>query len=554
MNPKTRLLLVGLLLLFVLVRLPGLSTPYHQDEFKTAIATETSLAKASAFLTHPPMTALLYRADAIIFGGENMRAMPLLFGLISAILLFVVVRRRFDERAALWSVFLYAVSFYGVWSSLMLDTDGAILPTLSLSALYCYDRVREIDSEHPKRWLSLLVLLLIIGLLVKLSFILVIGALVADFLFEKRKELTAERLFYYGAIGAAVLVLVAVAFMLIKLLNPAFSVGGMVSHALYYVRWSGRSYLQIIIQSLKAVFYLSPLILVPLLFVSKDILRKAMPFLWYLGLGFVFYFVLFDFSHGALDKYLMFTIIPLCVLSGAILSKLFTSFSWRDHVPRIIAGVATSVALIALMFIPPEVVALYPKTLWFSRVIHWNWNLLTPFNGGSGPVGFYMSFLVIAISFLVAGVTAFAGRLKKSFATGALVIILFVGVAYNVAFIEEFSFGKMYGSVEDVLNPAVAYLKTAEDIKRVSTHNDIGAYQLKQIGKYDGSHFTAAPQFEAVAHWYLPTFDGVFMVIDFPPLYDGFYRDFFKSCTIIFKTQSGVITSTIYSSCTWTKE
>lgn len=552
MNSKTRLLLVGLLFLFVLVRLPGLSTPYHQDEFKTAIATETSLANASAFLTHPPLTAILYRTDAIIFGGENMRAMPLLFGLISAILLFYVVRRRFDERAALWSVFLYSVSFYGVWSSLMLDTDGAILPALFLSALYCYDRVMGVDSERRKRWLSLLVLVLIIGLLVKLSFILVIGAIAADFLFEKRKELTAERLLYYGAVGAAVLVLTAVAFMLIKLLNPAFSVGGMVSHALYYVRWSGRSYLQIIIQSLKALFYLSPLILVPLLFVSKDILRKAMPFLWYLALGFVFYFILFDFSHGALDKYLMFTIIPLSAIGGMVLSeRLHLDSVRRVH---LIIGAMAAMALVSTLFIVPEVVPLYPKTLWFSRVIHGGWNVLTPFNGGSGPVGFYMSFIVIAISFLIAGVVALAGRLKKSFATGALIIILFVGVAYNVAFIEEFSFGKVYGSVETVLNSSVVYLTTANDIKRVSTHNDIGAYQLKQIGKYDGSHFTAAPQFEASARAVFPTFNGVFLVIDLPPLYNGFYRNFFDSCTILFTEQSGVITVTIYSSCTWTKE
>src|SRR3989344_6691723 len=170
MNQKMRFLLIGLLLLFIVVRLPGLSTPYQQDEFKTAIAAETSLSKASTFLTHPPLTALLFRVDALVFGGGNMRFMPLLFGLISAILLFCVVRRRFDDRAALWSVFLYSISFYGIWSSLMLDTDGAILPTLFLSALYCYDRARS-ESEHSKRWMFLLILALVTGLLVKLSFI-----------------------------------------------------------------------------------------------------------------------------------------------------------------------------------------------------------------------------------------------------------------------------------------------------------------------------------------------------------------------------------------------
>ena len=552
MNPKAPLILIGLLILFVVVRLPGLSSPYQQDEFKTAIAVESSLSAASTFLTHPPLTALLYRADALVFGGTHMRVMPLLFGFLSAVLLFCVVRRRFDYRTALWSVFLYSISFYGVWSSLMLDTDGAILPTLFLAALYCYDRARE-NQKETKLWIFLLVLALVTGLLVKLSFILVIGALVADFLFEKRKELTMARLVYFVAIGAFVAFLTGTVFVAITFFNPAFRIDSMISHALYYVHWSGRSYLQVVIQAIKAIFYLSPLLIVPLFFVSRDILRKATPFLWYLALGFVFYFILFDFSHGALDKYLMFTIIPLCVISGAILSKLTSSFNLRDNSLHLIAGAILSVALTALMFISLEVVPLYPKTEWFSRVTRGDWNMLTAFNGGSGPVGFYASFIFIAYSFIVASVVALAGRIWKPLLGVAAVVIVCIGVAYNSTFIEEFSFGKVYGSVEVVLDSTIEYLKTTDNIKSVSTHNDIGAYELKHIGKY-GSHFTAAPQFEASAREYLPAFDGAFLVIDIPPLYDGFYRDFFNSCTILFTARSGAITSTVYSSCTWTKK
>lgn len=550
MNPKARLLLIGLLFLFILVRLPGLSVPYHQDEFKTAIVTEAGLSEASAFLTHPPLTALLFRTDALVFGGENMRIMPLLFGFLSAVLLFAVVRRRFSERAALWSVFLYAISFYGIWSSLMLDTDGAILPALFLAALYCYDCWRTPDGQ-TKRWLALLLCALIIGLLVKLSFVLVVGVLAIDFLFEKRRELTSKRLLHFGALGAGVLILVVAAFILVKLLNPAFNIGGMVSHALYYVRWSGRSYLQIAIQSLKAAFYLSPLLLVLLPFISKDIVKKTTPFLWYLGLGFVFYFVLFDFSHGALDKYLMFTIIPLSAIGGMILSeRLHLDSIRRAH---IIIGALAAIAFILTLFIVPEVVPLYPKTLWFSRVLHGDWNVLTPFNGGSGPVGFYVSFLTIACGFLIAGFAAIVGRFKKALSPIAFVVILAVGIAYNAAFIEEFSMGTFYGSTETALASALVYLAAADDIKRVNTHNDIGAYELKHMGKYD-SHFTAAPQFERLARDIFPTYKGVFLVVDMPRLYDGFYRDFFNSCTILFTARSGVITSTVYSACTWTKE
>ena len=550
MNRKTTILLIGLLLLFVLVRVPGLSLPYQQDEFKTAIAAETSLSEASTFLAHPPLTALLYRADALIFGGTHLRAMPLLFGLISALLLFYVVRRRFDERAALWSVFLYAISFYGVWSSLMLDTDGAILPTLFLATLYFYDRAQG-ETGTPKRWIALLVLTMVIGLLVKLSFVLIAGVLATDFIFKRREQLTLGRVAYFGALALGGIVLAGATFALVKLIDPAFNVGSMISHALYYVHWSGRSYLQIIIESIKAVFYLSPLLLIPLLFISKDVAKKASPFLWYLGLGGIFYFILFDFSHGALDKYLMFTIVPLCVLSGAILARLFEELVFKRW--QIIGMCAAALVLVFLLFVPQEVVPLYPKTAWFGRVLHGNWNVLTAFNGGSGPVGFYMSFLVIACSFLVASAFALAGRIRKPLLGVAALGIVCTGIAYNAAFIEEFSFGKVYGSTTESLRSALMYIAGTDEIKGIITYNDIGAYELKHMGKY-ASHFTAAPQFEAVSRGAFSTYKGEYLVVDIPPLYDGFYREFFKSCTVLFMARSGVITSTVYSSCTWTKE
>ncbi len=553
MNLKTRAILIGLLVLFIAVRLPGLSTPYYQDEYKTAIAAEASLSKASAFLTHPPLTAFLLRADALVFGGENLRVMPLLFGFVSVILLFYVVRRRFDEHAALWAVFLYAISFYGVWSSLMLDTDGAILPALFLAALYCYDRAKG-NGETSIRWLLLLGVALIVGLLVKLSFVLVFVVLAADFLFEKRRELTSVHLAYAAMMGVSLIILTGAVFFAVTFLNPAFRVDSMISHALYYVRFSDRNYLQVIIQGSKALFYLSPLLLVPLLFMSKDIMRRAAPFFWYLAFGFVFYFVLFDFSRGALDKYLMFSIIPLSVISGAALSRVLAPRSFDDWMRASGVGVALSVVLLTLLFMSPEVVPLYPKTEWFSRVVHGDWNMLTAFNGGSGPTGFYMSFLFIASSFLVAGTAALVGRARASLLGMTAIVVVCTGVAYSVAFIEEFSFGNVYGSVAAVLGPTITYLETTDGIKRINTHNDIGAYQLKRIGKYDGSHFTAAPQFEAAAQEYFPAFGGAFLVVDVPMLYDGFYRDFFDSCTILFVARSGVITSTVYSACTWTKE
>src|SRR3989338_503167 len=143
-----------LLLVFIAIRLPGLSLPYHQDEWKNAEMVRTHLV--GGLSAHPPLMELIYRWSGEIAGADNLRLMPLAFGVLSAWL-------------------LYAVSAYAVLASLMLDMDGTILPTFFLAAVYAYDRFRSATSLRGSYvWLSVLAFALIVGFLTKLSFVLVL--------------------------------------------------------------------------------------------------------------------------------------------------------------------------------------------------------------------------------------------------------------------------------------------------------------------------------------------------------------------------------------------
>ncbi len=548
MNSTARWLLIGILFVFVFVRIQNLHLSYYQDEFKTVIVSEDSLAAASAFLTHPPLTALLFRTDAVVFGGGNMRALPLIFGLLSFALLFVVVRRRFDETTALWSAGLYAVSFYGVWASLMVDTDGVILPTLFLAAVYCYDRLRE----TPRRflWALLLGLALVTGLLVKLSFILVVGALCVDFLIEHRRLIEFRHLKIIGAGLLGFCVFLAIAVFGMQFMNPAFQFGGMIEHARAYIHFADRNYMQILVQGVKALYYLSPLLLIPLVYLTRDISEKARVFLVYLGLGLVFYFVLFDFSRGALDKYLMFTIIPLCILSGAVMSERMKSFS----LPRVWlgAGIVSALVVLGAAFLPQAVVPLYPKSAWFLSVLGGHLNVLTPFNGGSGPLGFYVSFLSIFLGFLLSLIVVGIGFFIPRWRQGALFVVLLAGLSYNALFIEEFSFGKINGSAPTALAASLSFIEHSSGGEKIITYNDVGAYELSKMGKYAG-RFYAVPAFEAGHAQLFAAHSGHFLVVGIPPLYDGFYSRYFANCASLFQTQSGVIISRVYT-CEQTKK
>ncbi|MBI5458038.1 glycosyltransferase [Candidatus Kaiserbacteria bacterium] len=534
-----------LLAAFVAIRLPGLSLPYHQDEAKIGEIVRSHMV--GALSGHPPLTELLYLSAGDIVGSDHLRLIPLIFGVLSAILLYAIVRRRAGLHAAYASLALYIICMYGVFASLMVDTDGAVLPTLFLAAVYAYDRFRDAASARVSYvWLSVLALALIAGFLTKLSFVLVLGALALDYLFEVRHRLT-RRLLIRAVFAALVCgVAAAVALASAHFFLPSFDVSQTILHALSYVRFEGRGYLQILIQAVKAVFYLSPLLLLPLVFLTKDTFTKNRIFFVYLGLGAFFYFVLFDFSQGALDKYLMYTIVPLAAIMGTIFTDAMRGLTVRALAAGSILGAMCATLLVALNFLSPSVMPLYPKTEWLSAIAAGNWNILMPFTGGDGPIGFYVSFLVIAAGFgISAALAALALFVPK--ARGALLVALIVvGVAFNGIFIEEYIWGRINGSAPSALRASLAYIASSDDVKSIISHGEIGAYELRGMGKFSG-RFYAVPGYEEGHKALFSKFTGAYLVVGVPRFNDAsFYSKFFSTCTPIFTTSSGVINAYVY--------
>src|SRR3989344_7634969 len=132
----------ALLSIFIVVRLPGFGLPFHQDEWKIAEVVRSQIV-GGVMSAHPPLYELIFRWSGYLVDADYVRIVPLTFAVISAILLYLVVRRRAGVQAAYVGVALYTVCAYGVYASVMVDVDGAILPTLFLAAVYAYDRFRD---------------------------------------------------------------------------------------------------------------------------------------------------------------------------------------------------------------------------------------------------------------------------------------------------------------------------------------------------------------------------------------------------------------------------
>ncbi len=543
-----RTVILGLILviLFFFLRLSGVSLPYHQDEWKNVSASAT-VEKAGSFFAHPPLTQIMFVTAHEVFGVDYFRLFPLFFALASAVLLYLVVRYRINKKVALWASILYAISFYSILGSLVPDVDGAILPFFFLLSVYAYDRWT--DSQKLK-WFLLLIGSLVIGFLIKLSFVLVIGTLVVDYIISHWKNMTFRKV----ALDTVALVgfgfVYVVLLYLIQFIYPAFNIGIMFGHANQFTDNLGRNWIQIIIQGMKAIFYLSPLLLIPILFINKEIFRRTRIFFIYLILGFIFYFILFDFSRGALDKYLMFAIVPLAVIVGTILGDIFSSSNKINKKSWFIflgLGIIVSAFFLALNFLTHSVVPLYPKEEWFYRVIRFEWNILNPFNGGSGPMGFYVSFLFIVSSFISSLILGIIGFFKKDWRKQIAILLITIGIVYNGVFIEEFLLGKINGSAPEVLKSTISFITKTDSIKKIISYNDIGNHELSMIGKYE-NRFYAAPNFEADHQKRFSEFNGQYLVVDIPHLYEnGFYGKFFGQCQILFETSSGKITGRVYN-------
>lgn len=541
-----RPLYVGLALLVfssLLIRVGGLGVPYHQDEYKYAEAVNPQLQAPGAGIFHPPLAELMLTGAARVMGSDHLRLWPLGLSLINLVLLFVVVYRRYGERVAWWTAGLYVIMSYSVLSSLMLDIDGQMLPLMLLLSLLAYDHWRS----RAGSWTAAIALMvaLVAGFMVKLSFVIAMVALSADAVLKYRRSLSSRQ---YALVGVAAVVAgggLTVILLSLPLLVPWFDLASTWRHAMSYVNFGSRNYLQILIQATKAVLYISPLPFALLVLARRTWWPEAR--LWWLlvGAALAFYLVVFDFAAGALDKYLMVLIIPLCVLGG------LAGASIRDSAARrrgwlIGSGVGLGVALllVGVSYLPHQVPPLYPKADWLALIMHGQWNFLMPFTGGSGPIGFYMSWLVMMLAFGSSVALAVVGW-RSRWRTTCLVAVVIIGVVYNGLMITEYERGWHYGSAASVARELTAYV-VDHDLPPVITYNDTAAYALRRAGKY-ANRFYVMGELSDVHRVRFNEHRGYYLIVELPRLNPvGGYVDYFSSCLLEYQAISGVVSGRIY--------
>lgn len=535
------ILLLVIIIVAALLRIPGLKSTYYQDEYKWAqiVAKGSPMA---GILPHPPLSEKIFVTTDRLFGNDNLRLTPFIFSLINILMIFFVVKLVFDRRTALVSAGLFAISYYSILASNMVDTDGQILPFLFLAASYAYLRWMK-GARHI--WLVVAIVSVALGFLTKMSFIIPALALVIDFLWAHSNKISKK--FVLMTAGSLVVIggLLVIILLNASKIFPSFNLSSAVEYWEHFMVFSNRNWGQTFIQLAKSVLYLSPLLILPVFLTTKEIFKKARLFYIFSVIGLLFYLVAFDFSLGALDRYFQFLIVPLCIIAGAVFVKILDK---EERVPRfaVLLAVIFAVGILLLQFIPHIVFPLHPKSAWIGRALSLQWNFVFPFSGGSGPLGFYMSWLFMTLSWLVmAGLVIFA-LVKSKYQKVLMVLFVALGVSYNLMFTEEYLVGAVNGRTRVLLADSLAYIKNNPEITKVTTYNDIGGFELMKMDKYR-KRLYIDPKFdvnEKVKN--LNAYKEHYLVINIPELEsDTVYKRYFDSCTPVFKEKSGQITATV---------
>ncbi len=542
-NEKTTLFF--LVLIFVAIRLPGIHLPLHQDEYKWPMIVNPAYHSETS-IPHPPLSQFVYRTAGYIVGfNTNFRLVPLFFGTINLLLLYWLLKILYGKREALIGSTIWVFSYFSVLSSLMVDTDGEIMPFFFLAALIGYFKLKNSDGNKKYWWAFVLFVSCVLGFFIKVSFLLAIGAIIADFLWSKKHILSTRKMFMYLVYIFCGLIFLASSLYFAQYIFKFFDLSKALTYWEHFATLD-RGWFQTLIQSIKAVLYTSPfLFLVPLLG-SKNSFERVRVFIFFLVFSFIFYIVLFDFSIGALDRYLQLLVLPLTVITTVVLSKIFQGDDRRFR-EFFYLGIIVSLIFVLIQSIPHYVPPLHPKSDWINRVLSFRWNFLYPFSGGSGPLGFYVSFLFIALSWLITFFAVLFGKFKPNYKKLILIFLIPIGFAYNLVFIEEYLVGSWNGNAPKLLNEAVEYIKNNPDIKMVTVYNDNGGNEIQEIGKYR-KRLYVDPKFdldEKIAT--LNQYKEHYFVLDVPRLDpNSIYQKYFDSCIPIYKKTDKSMSATIY--------
>ena len=496
--------------LFVFTSFLGFGHLYHQDEYRWASIANPAFGELHS--PHPPLPEFLFGLVGRFIGYDYLRIVPLVFGFLNLILIYLVLLKVTGKKVVgLIGAGLAVINIYSVIAGLQVDIDGAILPFFVLLGYHAH--LFLVENQKSKKYWFLFIVALAGGFLTKLSFVLFLATLIAYFilinLIRGGRKISWRRFLYFVV---PIAVLAGLSFILFE---TSFQIVLKYAASFSSFNFSSRRYFDFIFKVFKSFAWLSPLLTIPLVFslFSKKNYNKYGFWYLYLFTNLIFYAVAFDFTTRTVERYFMFMIIPSIMIVSDILYGLFLEYKnfkyFNLSLSLILFVIFTAIILVA----PHQALPLNPKFAYVDRVKSLDFNFLIPFSGGSGPSGFYFSAMFIWWSWVISIILLAHYYFAKKYREISLLVFIIFGVGYNAMFLNEYLGRSIYGNVPQLSRDTVKYVLSQEEIKKVITYYDVGAYYLVLGGKYS-SRFYTAPTRDYTNK--ITEYRGHYMIVDFP--------------------------------------
>ncbi|MDP3792319.1 MAG: hypothetical protein Q8Q89_01175 [bacterium] len=493
-----------LVAVFIFTRFFGLDQFYHQDEYRwISIINTAEFGELDS--PHPPVMETFLSIGGKLVGYDNLRVVPFVFSIFNLLLVYAVsLKLTGNKKIAYLAAGLFVVNIYSLIANLMIDIDGSFLPFVVLLTYYFYLRT---VADGNKKLILPLILIMIVGFMTKLSFVIFVGALAVEYLWELYEEgKFKNKIKKAGFILSAVIMLAVGIYMIYGAIDPYF-----ITYSTHFkiFDFTSRAYFDLFLRLFKFFIWLSPLLFLPMIYglFKEDIFKKYRIWYIYSLFNFLFYLVIFNFATLPIERYFMFIIVPSVLISAHVIYSFLSKLNKKY---LIFGALGFLILLVFTLFINYDIVPLNPKEAYLDKVKSLDLNFLIPLTGGSGPIGFYGSAQFILWTWIVCVFGFFLNKKRLG-----IVLFLVFGVGYNILLSSEHLTGLLYGSVNNITKRSVGYVINNQEIDGVITYYDAGVYYLKLKNKYV-SRFYTAPKRDYTKK--LTEYRGHYMIVDFPAI------------------------------------
>lgn len=462
--------LLIILLCATALRIFGLDMALYGDEtlFAENVRTQDYVHYYTA---HPPLSSWVLNASGALLGDSVivMRATVALFSILSMLFIALIVRRKWGDKTALFTVALLALSPWFLAGSLQLDIVGSFLTLFYVLAFFFW--LRFLD-KRAARDLALTGVAVGLGMLTNYSAALLGPIIVLHYWLTQRKEKKfAYRAFFKNLVIIGVISAIVFAiFPLWALATGSPRFADSVGHPLDLIAAKpgeglrpaeGLNFGLLAIQYLNAFVWIGPLFLFGFLFFLKR--EKQDELSWLLTIQIVLAFLFFTFviqdNFRPVEKYLL-------ILAPALAA--LTARAWsRFIVGRKVTFAVCLPALAlfyALNFLSSSYLPFYPKFAYLSAALHGDWAVKLPLLGHAGPIGMYVTIGTIAVAFIAcaafASIALMASKRSPQEAR-AFTAFFLIGLAFAAFMTFELHRPLAGPDISAVTHDMVAYLREA---------------------------------------------------------------------------------------------